>query len=264
MLIDIGVNLSNDRFSGDVKNVLTSSWENGIRKLVLTGTSLQESKAVLDLLKKHERYFPEMLYATAGIHPHNAAEFCSTSIQSLRSLTANRGVVAIGETGLDFYRNLSSPKDQIKSFEAHLELARETGLPLFMHEREASKQQISLLKTYRSNFTKGVIHCFTGNRRTLYQYLDMDLYIGITGWICDERRGLELQEIVADIPLHRLMVETDSPYLLPRNMAFPPKSRRNEPAFLPWVISGIANCRPESETEISEQTSNTAIEFFGL
>ena len=264
MLVDIGVNLSSDRFSDDTEDVLQSAWANGVEKLILTGTSVKESKKVLDLLKDHRQHFPGTLHATAGIHPHYANEFCSTSVQSLRNLTDDPRVVAVGETGLDFYRNLSSIENQVKSFEAHLELASEIGLPLFMHEREASKRQIAILRSYRNGFTKGVIHCFTGNRKTLYKYLDMDLYIGITGWICDERRGLELQKIVADIPLERLMVETDSPYLLPRNMAFPPKSRRNEPAFLPWVIAGIAKCRPESEVEILEQTGKTATEFFRL
>ena len=153
---------------------------------------------------------------------------------------------------------------QIKCFEAHLNLASEVGLPLFMHEREASSLQIDILKNHRNNFSKGVIHCFTGDRRTLYQYLDMDLYIGITGWICDQRRGIPLQNLIADIPLDRLMIETDSPYLLPRNMAFIPKDGRNEPSFLPWVAAGIAACREESKNEIIKKTGKTAINFFGL
>lgn len=264
MLIDIGVNLSHKRFAHDTREVLKYARENGVHKLILTGTSVTESNRVIDLLDKYSSEFPRMLYGTVGIHPHSASGFSNASLTDLRSLSAHSSVVAIGETGLDFYRNLAPKEMQIECFEAHLNLASEVGLPLFMHEREASSLQIDILKNHRNNFSKGVIHCFTGDRRTLYQYLDMDLYIGITGWICDQRRGIPLQNLIADIPLDRLMIETDSPYLLPRNMAFIPKDGRNEPSFLPWVASGVAACREESKNEIIKQTGKTAINFFSL
>ena len=264
MLIDIGVNLSHKSFANDTREVLRSAHENGIRKLIITGTSVCESNRMIALLNQYSTEFPEMLYGTVGIHPHAASEFSNDSTADLRHLLTQPGVVAIGETGLDFHRNLAPKEMQVKCFEAHLSLASELELPLFMHEREASTLQIDILKNRRKDFSKGVIHCFTGDRQTLYQYLDMDLHIGITGWICDPRRGMPLQDLVADIPLDRLMIETDSPYLLPRNLAFPPKDGRNEPSFLPWVVSGIAACRGESKEEIAEQTGKTAIKFFGL
>ncbi len=264
LLVDIGVNLSHQRFANDTREVLTYARENGVRKLVITGTSITESIRMVELLQKHSAEFPGMLYGTVGIHPHSASEFSSASIAELRSLSVHSNVVAIGETGLDFYRDLASREMQVRCFEAHLGLASELGLPLFMHEREASSLQIDILKNHRNNFNKGVIHCFTGDRKTLHQYLDMDLHIGVTGWVCDPRRGKPLQDLIAEIPLNRLMIETDSPYLLPRNMAFPPKDGRNEPSFLPWVVSGISACRTESQSEIVKQTGQTATKFFGL
>jgi len=137
-------------------------------------------------------------------------------------------------------------------------------MPLFMHERDAAQRQLEILKTYRDHFTRGVIHCFTGDRNTLFKYLDLDLHIGITGWICDQKRGLELQKLAASIPLERLMIETDAPYLLPHNMQSAPKNRRNEPSFLPWVLEGIASTRNESTEILATATSETAKSFFGI
>ena len=137
-------------------------------------------------------------------------------------------------------------------------------MPLFLHERDAAAKQIEMLKSYRDNICNGVIHCFTGDKKTLFRYLDMDLHIGITGWICDERRGQELQKIIKNIPLDRLMLETDAPYLTPRNMPAKPKNGRNEPAFLAHVLSGIAAVRAEHIDEIATTTTATAIKFFGF
>ncbi|MDG2502649.1 MAG: TatD family hydrolase [Porticoccaceae bacterium] len=264
MLIDIGVNLSNARFEKDIEAVLERAQESGVEKLILTGTSIEESQAVVAICDQYTQKFPGMLYATGGIHPHDASSFNRESATALRDLAAHSSVVAIGETGLDFNRNFSSPEDQQKSFEAHIELAIELRMPLFLHERDASKRQIEILHSYRENICDAVIHCFTGDKKTLFSYLDMDLHIGITGWICDERRGLELQNIVANIPLNRLMIETDAPYLTPRNILAKPKNGRNEPAFLIAVLAGIAAQRNESEDELATATTATAIKFFNL
>ena len=264
MLIDIGVNLSNARFEKDIEAVLERAQEAGIERLILTGTSIEESQAVVAICDQYSQQFPAMLYATAGIHPHEASTYNRTSATTLCELAAHPSVVAIGETGLDFNRNFSSQKDQQKSFEAHIELAIELQMPLFLHERDASQRQIEILNAYRDNICDAVIHCFTGNKKTLFSYLDMDLHIGITGWICDERRGLELQKIIANIPLSRLMIETDAPYLTPRNMTKKPKNGRNEPAFLTAVLTGISAHRNEPEDKIATATTATAIKFFNL
>jgi|TARA_B110000444_G_C18850082_1_gene604857 TatD DNase family protein len=264
MLIDIGVNLSNSRFSGDIENVLLRAEQSNVKKIVLTGTSVTETEACIELCEKYKGQFPGMLYATAGIHPHEASSFNNSAINAIAHLAQHPSIVAIGETGLDFNRNLSPEKMQESAFEAQIELAENSQLPLFLHERDASKRQLEILTSYQNSLPKAVIHCFTGDKRTLFSYLDLDLYIGITGWICDERRGSDLQSIVKNVPLHRLMVETDAPYLLPRNMPQPPKNRCNEPANLTYVIEGIAAHREESVTILAESSSATAIEFFNL
>ena len=263
-IIDIGVNLSNSRFSKDVEDVLERSKQANVNQLILTGTSEQESEAVLKLCQQFAEQFPNMLYSTCGVHPHDAKHFSAETPNRIKDIAENSEVIAIGETGLDFNRNFSEPKDQEKAFEAQLELAVELQLPVFMHERDAHQRQFEILKQYRDHLTNGVIHCFTGDKTALFNYLDLDLHIGITGWICDERRGEELQKLVKNIPLSRLMIETDAPYLLPRTIKPKPKSSRNEPAYLPWVLQGIANRREESLSEIAEKTAATTKQFFNL
>lgn len=264
MLIDIGVNLSNQQFKNRIADVLTRALSAGVEKLVLTGTSISESQSVVALCDEYQSQFPNMLYATAGIHPHEANSWNADAYSSLKELASHSAVVAIGETGLDFNRNLSTPKEQEIAFEAQLELSTELKMPLFLHERDAAKRQLAILVHHRESLSKAVVHCFTGDKKTLFSYLDLDLHIGITGWICDERRGQELQKIVKNVPLNRLMVETDAPYLLPRNMTPLPKNRRNEPAFLEHIVRCISEHREESEDVISKMTTATALEFFEL
>ena len=264
MLIDIGVNFSNSRFDKDRDEVLERAREAGVEKLILTGTSVAESEAVVELCREFGERFPAMLYATVGIHPHDAKALNKESMGILSALAADPSVVAIGEMGLDFNRNFSTPAQQEKAFEAQLELAAELKLPVFLHERDAADRQLQILRTYRDHLVDAVTHCFTGTREALYGYLDLDMHIGVTGWVCDDRRGTELQGLVADIPFERLMVETDAPYLLPKTMSEPPKGKRNEPAFLPWVISKIAEHRNESAEELAQQTSDNSLRFFRL
>jgi len=263
-LVDIGVNLSNNRFKNDLEDILARAQQSSIDKMVLTGTTEAETAEVIELCEKFADQYPNTLYATAGIHPHYADQFNGDSVRQLESLAQHASVVAIGETGLDFNRNFSSPSNQIAAFEAQLELASRLNMPLFMHERDAASKQLDILKSYRDHFSHGVIHCFTGDQKTLFSYLDLDLHIGITGWICDPQRGLELQGLVANIPLDRLMIETDAPYLLPKNMQPMPKNRRNEPAFLYWVLAGIAAARNEPLETIATETSATARRFFSI
>ena len=263
-MIDIGVNLSSKRFKGDIGDILTRAAEAGVEQMILTGTSVEESQAVLSICQEYNDQFPSMLFATCGIHPHDADSLSAQSLDTLRELAKHSQIVAIGETGLDFNRNLSPQKAQENSFAAQLELAAELQLPLFLHERDAAKRQLEILKSYRDEFPDAVIHCFTGDKRALFSYLDMDLYIGITGWICDERRGMELQRLAHNIPLQRLMIETDAPYLLPRNISPKPKHGRNEPAFLPYVLAGVVAARSETAEQIALATSANAKRFFRL
>ena len=263
-LVDIGVNLSNKAFQDDLPGTLQRALDADVHRLIITGTSEEESERAIQLCRQYADDFPGMLYSTCGVHPHDAKTFTSASRATLKALANEGPVVAIGETGLDFNRNFSPASDQEKAFEAQLELAVELQLPVFMHERDAHQRQFEILKHYRDHLADGVIHCFTGDKTALFNYLDLDLYIGITGWICDERRGELLRSLVKCIPLERLMIETDSPYLLPRTLQPKPKVRRNEPAYLPWILKEVALCRDEAELDIARQTSANACTFFRL
>jgi len=224
----------------------------------VTGTSVPESTHAL----KVSSAYPGKVFATAGVHPHHARECDATTIPALRVLAQQPGVVAIGECGLDFNRNYSPHPDQEKWFEAQVELACELKKSLFLHSREAFPRFAEILKTY--SLPKAVAHCFTGEKAELHSYLDLGLYIGITGWICDERRGAHLLELVRGIPAERLMLETDSPYLTPRDMHPQPKARRNEPAFLPHVLRTVARALGKTAEQVAEETTRNAEVFFGL
>jgi TatD DNase family protein len=259
-LVDIGVNLTDRAFSEDLKKVIEDAAQHHTTKLIVTGTSLKESSQAIELCQ----HFPSQTYCTVGVHPHNAKEWTDSHFQQLQKLSLEPAVVAIGETGLDFNRNFSPPLQQLFAFEQQLRLAAETGRPLFLHERDAHEEQIKLLRQYQNHISGGVIHCFTGSQQELDNYLELDLYIGITGWICDERRGLHLQELVHKIPKSRLLIETDSPYLLPRTLRPKPKSRRNEPKYLAHINQYISQLLNIEESELAIQTTLNAKALFGL
>jgi len=265
-LIDIGVNLTNPRFAADLDAVLERALAAGVTGVIVTGTSLAGSREAVALCRAHGQRFPGLLYATAGIHPHEAASCNPEALAALAAVIRdNPGtVVAVGETGLDFNRNFSPPEAQVAAFEQQLELAMATGLPLFLHERDAHHRQLDILRAAGNSLPPGVIHCFTGDRRSLDNYLELGLQVGITGWLCDERRGLELQGMVAAIPRNRLLVETDAPYLLPRTLRPRPKNNRNEPAYLPAVVEMLAACRRESVADIASATTANARRLFRL
>jgi TatD DNase family protein len=256
-VIDIGANLTHASFHDDVKDVIARAHGAGVSTIIVTGTSVDESKAAQDLASRHEN-----LWATAGVHPHHARECDAGTVPALRELAKHPRVVAIGECGLDFNRNYSPHPDQEKWFIAQLELGIELGMPLFLHSRDAFPKFSEILKSHRP--ARAVAHCFTGNKEELHAYLDLGLYIGITGWICDERRGGHLLELVREIPRERLLLETDSPYLTPRDLHPQPKARRNEPAFLPHILRTVARALGRPHEEIAAETTRNATAFFGL
>ncbi|SEO53161.1 TatD family hydrolase [Aquisalimonas asiatica] len=259
-LIDIGVNLTSDAFKADRDAVITRAREAGLEALIVTGTSARESEKAEALTREHT----DTLYATAGVHPHGAKGYGQDAATTLRALAQSPGVVAIGETGLDFNRDFSPRPAQETAFTRQLELAAELGLPVFIHQRDAHDRLRAILAEYRDHLVDAVVHCFTDTRQALWDYLDMDLHIGITGWLCDERRGRELQEIVGDIPAERLMIETDAPYLVPRDLRPKPDKGRNEPAFLPHIAAAVAHHRGESVEVVSATTTANARRFFRL
>ena len=257
-LVDIGANLTHPAYRDDLGEVLQRASAANVASIIVTGTSIEESRRAIQLSELQN----ENLFATCGIHPHHARACDATSIAALRELARHARVVAIGECGLDFNRNYSPHPDQEKCFVAQLELACEIGKPLFLHSRDAFPRFGEILRQHR--ISKAVAHCFTGGKTELHSYLDLGLYVGITGWICDERRGANLLELVREVPADRLLLETDSPYLTPRDLRPRPKARRNEPALLPHVLRAVARALGRPPEEIAAQTTRNARSLFGL
>jgi len=255
-LADIGANLTHASFRDDLDAVVARARAHGVGTLVVTGTSVAESRRAAEIAEAHG------LYATAGVHPHNAKDCGPATLAELRELARNPRVVAVGECGLDYNRNYSPHPDQEKWFVAQLELAAELGKPLFLHSRDAHPRCAEILRNLRVG--KAVAHCFTGEAGELRAYLDLGLHIGITGWICDERRGRHLVALVKEVPQDRLLLETDAPYLTPRDLHPQPKARRNEPAFLPHILRAVARARGEGPEALAEATTRNAKAFFGI
>jgi TatD DNase family protein len=263
-LIDIGINLTHDSYAADRAEVLERAHAAAVTQLIVTGATLASSAAALELARSQ----PGRLYATAGIHPHHAAEFTRAELPQLRALLAEPGCVAAGECGLDYFRDYSPRAAQRAAFTLQLELAAESGKPLFLHQRDAHADFTAALREHgsalQSGALHGVAHCFTGGAAELDAYLGMGLHIGITGWICDERRGQQLQALVMRIPAGRLLLETDGPYLLPRDLQPRPPSRRNEPAFLAHIAATVARLRGETLEDCAAHTTAAARQLFGL
>ena len=264
-LVDIGANLGNKAFRADLDAVLARAVAAGIGTVVMTGTSVPASRGVWELAEvaRAPARSPR-LFSTAGIHPHHASTYGPDALVALRELCARPEVLAVGECGLDFDRDFSPRPEQLRCFEAQLELAVELQMPVFLHERSAHAAFAEILARHRSRLVRAVVHCFTGTGEALARYLDLDCHIGLTGWICDERRGTHLRELVARIPKDRLMIETDAPYILPRDIRPKPASHRNEPSLLPWVLRAVAKARGETPEELARSTTETANAFFGL
>ena len=259
-LIDIGCNLTHDAFDGDREAVLARAQAAGVVQMIVTGASEEGSRAARELALSQ----PGTLFATAGVHPHHAADFTDATELLLRELSHQQGVVAVGETGLDYFRDFSPRDAQRDVFRRQLEIGIDSGLPLFLHMRDAHDDFHAILREVRDRLSEVVVHCFTGSREELRDYLDLDCHIGITGWICDERRGVHMKEYLGDIPANRLLVETDAPYLKPRNLRPRVKTHRNEPQWLVWIVGTLAAARGENPAFVAEQTTANARRFFRI
>jgi len=259
-LVDIGANLTHESFRHDFEAVLARAKQHGIEQIVVTGASKEGSEHALELSRAH----PNVLFATAGVHPHHASDYDADTDMLLRTLLREPEVKAIGETGLDYHRNYSPRASQLAAFEKQLAIAIETRKPLFLHQRDAHDDFLALLKTVRDEVPAAVVHCFTDTREALHDYLDLDCHIGITGWICDERRGAHLRELVREIPANRLLLETDAPYLLPRTVRPQPSHRRNEPMYLAHICEQVARDRDEPAEITAVHAATAARAFFDL
>ncbi len=259
-LIDIGINLGHDSYDADREAVIARAEAAGVVQMVVTGSSGHSSHRAVELARTH----PGKLFATAGVHPHHATDLTDELLAELEQLAQRPEVVAVGECGLDYCRNFSPPAAQRTAFHRQLELAVRVRKPVFLHERDAHEDFVAILREHRASLVGGVAHCFTGNGPQLHRYLEMDLAIGITGWICDERRGAHLIPLMREIPANRLLLETDGPYLLPRNLPAKPANRRNEPAYLPYVAREVATARGEPAGQVAGSSTQTARELFKL
>jgi TatD DNase family protein len=259
-LIDIGANLAHDNFDEDRPEMMQRAADAGVDRIIVTGSSDESNIQAAVLAEKS----PGMLYSTAGVHPHHASGYSDDSDALIRSLILKDVVVAVGECGLDYYRNLSPRADQLQAFRRQLTIARDSGLPVFLHQRDAHDDFVETLEPLLPEISHAVAHCFTGEGESLREYLELGLYIGITGWICDERRGKHLQDIVSIIPDDKLLIETDAPYLIPRSLRPKPKKRRNEPAYLSEVLRVVAASRGQSEEHVARITTMNAMRFFAL
>jgi TatD DNase family protein len=258
--IDIGANLTHDSFAPDREAVIERARSQGVVQIIVTGASIDSSTAALELTRAH----PGTLFATAGVHPHHAAQLRQSDLPRLSELLRQPSIVAAGECGLDYYRNFSEPQAQRRAFEWQLRLAADCRKPVFLHQRDAHQDFMSLLREHRASLIGGVAHCFTAGERELQDYLQLGLSIGITGWINDERRGSHLNALMARIPADRLLLETDAPYLLPRDLNPKPPSRRNEPMFLGHIGAAVARARGQSTQQCAQETSAHARALFAI
>jgi TatD DNase family protein len=259
-LFDIGANLGHDSFDHDLDSVLQRARDAGVVQLIVTGASRDGSPRALQLAQQH----PGFLHATAGVHPHHASDYTDECDAEMRALHVHPEVVAVGECGLDYFRDLSPRPAQRRAFERQLQIAVDTGKPLFLHQRDAHDDFMAVLRNFDGRLGPLVVHCFTGSRPELFAYLDRDWHVGITGWLCDERRGQHLRELVPHIPADRLMIETDAPYLLPRTVKPQPSHRRNEPMYLAHIVEELARDRGEDVAVTAAQTTANARAFFRL
>ena len=262
-MIDIGANLSNPIFKDDLSDVLQRAQDAKVEGIIITGTSAESSMAALQLAEQQPNY----LYATAGVHPHDADNYNDNIERQLISILDKPNIVAVGETGLDFNRNFSTPENQQKAFEAQIALANRYKKPLFLHERDAFDDFYAIMSANKNADIKAVVHCFTGSEKALKAYLDLGLYIGITGWISDKKRGANLREIIKYAPLDSLMIETDAPYLTPQQAGLKnqlARKHRNEPWTLPYTAATLADCLGIEAAELIASTTRTTKNFFGL
>lgn len=259
--IDIGVNLTGSSFKKDIPQVIERAQQAGVGQMVVTGTNSAHSEQAISLTEQYE----SVCYATTGLHPHHASDYSSDLDTELRDMLAHKNVVAVGECGLDFNRNFSTRQEQIRAFEAQLEIAIDLQKPVFLHQRDAHDDFVAIIKSCRDDLGQLVAHCFTGSIEEVNDFVILDMYVGVTGWICDERRGASLQRAVNHIPLDRIMIETDAPYLLPRDLPEKPvEKNRNEPCFLPHIARTVARYMDIEEEKLITAAYQNSCDFFEL
>ena len=254
MLVDSHAHLDLPEFNDDRSEVVERAKDNEICYILTVGINLESCSQAIELASSHD-----FIFASIGIHPHDSKEIDEDTYSSLRSMGSNRNVIAYGEIGLDFYRNLSPREVQIRRFREQINLADELGLPLIIHDRDAHRETLEILKEERAGNLGGIIHCFSGDYSMAKSCMDMGFYISIPGTITFPK-ALELQETVKKLPLSKMLIETDCPFLAP----VPRRGKRNEPAFVKYVAEKIASLKRISFEEVAEITSRNFKDLFHL
>jgi TatD DNase family protein len=257
-LFDIACNFSSDRFDNDLNEVIQRAKNNNVTKFLVVSASLKDTEKVYRIYQDNKG----SCFFTIGVHPHHANEFDSLSSEEMIKLIEEYKPHSVGETGLDFFRNISSYEEQIFAFEQQIKIAVKTNLPLFLHQRDAHDDFMKIISKYKNDIPKAVVHCFTGTQKELDDYLEMGFHIGLTGWVCDERRNVDLRKSLINIPIEKLMIETDCPYLIPRNLKDKPKNNRNEPSHLPHIANEIASLINIDISEFADTTYKNSMNFF--
>ncbi|XP_046740812.1 3'-5' ssDNA/RNA exonuclease TatD [Diprion similis] len=283
ILVDVGANLTNKKYSRDLDSVIQRAKDAGVKKIMVTGASIRSSKEALRLT----RIYPGTLYSTAGVHPHDAKSWeDDETLQELESIASNPECVAIGECGLDYNRDFSDPETQRNVFHKQIELACQLNKPLIIHERSAQSDVLEVLSHYLNRLPPVLVHCFTGTAEEAQLYLDQGFYLGITGYLCKDKSDSGVRQLLegGQAPLDRILVETDAPFMYPntrasklpshvkdalteRSMTFLHRYctfQRNEPCALPAIVEMVAAFMRKSPEEVALATAFNGLKLFGL
>jgi TatD DNase family protein len=251
-MIDTHTHLNDHKFDADLDEVVSRAEAAGVERIVVCGSDMPSSRRAVEIAGRYAS-----VYATVGVHPHDAKSFHEGDLRELRELSSTDKVIAIGEIGLDFHYDFSPRPDQIAAFETQLQLAREVRLPVVVHSREAHAETVAVMKA--AGAIEGcVFHCFSGDVRDAGEVLEMGFYIGVDGPVTFKSRE-DVREVVRACPADRLLIETDCPYLAP----VPHRGERNEPAFVRYVCEEIARVRGIAPGEVAEMTARNARRLFG-
>ncbi len=254
MLIDSHAHLDMEEFHEDLEAVIERAVEGGVEKIITIGIDLESSIAALDIASRHS-----FIYATVGFHPHDADKVTDARLLELQSIAKEKRIVAWGEIGLDFFRNRSPKEKQIEAFKTQLDIAHGLDLPVIIHNREADKETIEILKSHGNGIHKGVIHCFSSDYDTALTFIDMGFYISIPGVVTFSKAD-KLKDVAKRIPLDRMLVETDCPFLAP----VPKRGKRNEPLYVTYTAEMIADLRGMPYEELAEATTRNSKNLYNI
>ena len=251
-MIDSHCHLDHEPLFNDIENIIKRSKEAGIEKLLTICTTFESYERIKQLVKKDE-----IIYGTYGIHPHEAKNDKVTSKIIIDQITKNKKIIGIGETGLDFYYNLSDKADQIKSFEEHIEAAINLNIPLIIHSRNAEDDTFKILNKYKKDNLKILMHCFTGSKKFAMKLIDLNAYFSASG-IITFKNSVDLQETFRFLPLDKILIETDSPYLAP----VPNRGKKNEPSFVRYTAEKMATIKDITTENLVKATTDNFNNLF--